>query len=201
VVVAGSPLIALDHGESPFSKVLLCELDAENAEALRGRTAKHGSRVAIFQGDCNQMIDTVVREIPRYGLNIALLDPFAASALKFDTIEKLASFTRMDLIIHFPTMDLKRNLGRNDDSVAGFIGGAAGQAQVTSPSDVTRHIDTLRTNLAQHGYTADQVRSMPVKNTKNNVLYHLVFVSKHSKGNAIWQSITKRDSRGQGSLF
>jgi hypothetical protein len=52
-----------------------------------------------------------------------------------------------------------------------------------------------------HGYTGKQVRSIPIKNTKGAIIYHLVFASKNSKGDAIWNSIVKRESGGQGNLF
>ena len=42
---------------------------------------------------------------------------------------------------------------------------------------------------------------MEVKNSKHVVLYHLVFASKDSKGNQIWNSIARRESSGQGNLF
>jgi len=147
------------------------------------------------------VIDDVVRNIPPYGLNIALLDPYGLEALKFGTIKKLAAFKRMDLIIHFPTMDMKRNFDRNEDSVRDFVGAEAGKKLVTTPRDVPGLIQELRKNLEPLGYTKEQVRSMAVKNHKKAILYHLVFVSKDKRGNAIWQSITKTDSRGQRSLF
>ncbi len=41
---------------------------------------------------------------------------------------------------------------------------------------------------------------MPIKNDKNNVLYHLVLASKHDRGDQIWQSITRTDGKGQRSF-
>jgi hypothetical protein len=72
---------------------------------------------------------------------------------------------------------------------------------VGSPADVVKKIETLRSNLARRGYRQDNVRSMPVTNTKKNVLYHLVFVSKDEQGSKIWNSITRTDSRGQRDFF
>ena len=107
-LIDGSPLIALGHTEAPFSKVIVCDLDHENVEALRARSAQYPDRAVLVEGDCNLLIDQIVSEIPPYGFNMALIDPFGASPLRFETISKLASFRRMDLIINWPTGDLMR---------------------------------------------------------------------------------------------
>ena len=62
-------------------------------------------------------------------------------------------------------------------------------------------IATLKEQLAPFGNQNEQVRSMEVKNSKHVVMYHLVFASKDSKGNQIWNSIARRESSGQGNLF
>jgi three-Cys-motif partner protein len=201
--IDGSPLIALRHDEAPFTKVIVCDLDHESVVALRQRTAEFGERARIIEGDCNLVIDEIVRAIPVDGLNIALIDPFAARALNFDaTISRLAGFKRMDLIIHWPTMDLKRNLGRNQDVLNDMLGLHDDRARAFTPEDVTRKIGTLKDQLKPFGYDVHQEdRSVPVKNSKHGILYHLVFASKDKQGNKIWNSIARREPSGQGSLF
>jgi three-Cys-motif partner protein len=200
-IIRGSPLVALAHKEAPFTKVILCDLDEENTRALGVRTVAYRDRVQIIQGDCNQVIGDITAKIPPYGLNVALLDPFSVNQLQFTTIAALAAFKRMDLIIHFPTMDLKRNFGRDQNRVGRFLGTSGSEDQIRTPSDVVKRIETLRTSLGAFGYTGEQVRSIAIKNNKKNVLYHLVFASKNSRGDAIWNDIVKRESDGQGNLF
>jgi three-Cys-motif partner protein len=201
MIIPGSPLVALAHAKAPFTTVILCELEGENIQALESRTVADKDRVRIVHGDCNFVIGYVTAQIPRYGLNVALLDPFSVDQLRFATIAALAQFKRMDLIIHFPTMDLKRNVGRDHGRVERFLGGSGEEDRIRTPADVVRRIETLRTNLAAFGYTGEQVRSMAIKNNKKNVLYHLVFASKNRRGDAIWNDIVKRESGGQGNLF
>jgi len=184
--IDGSPLIALGHHEAPFTKVIICDLDDENAAALRARTAEHRGRAVIIEDDCHRAIEKILAEIPPYGFNMAFIDPFSSGQLRLDTIKKLATVKRMDLLINFPTGDKKRNYDRE-----GFA----------SPDDVVAEIAALRRELEQFGYLNEQVRSMPVTNTKHVILYHLVFASKNSKGNEIWESITKTESGGQRSWF
>ena len=200
-LIDGSPLIALGHTEAPFSKVIVCDLDHENVEALRARSAQYSGRAVVVEGDCNLLIDQIVSEIPPYGFNMALIDPFSAGQLRFETISKLASVKRMDLIINWPTGDLKRNYEHNQDEMNEILGTDDERAVVGSPEDAVAKIATLKERLVQFGYQNEEVRSMPVTNSKNVVLYHLVFASKDPKGNQIWNSIARRESSGQGNLF
>lgn len=82
-----SPLIALKQAK-PFSKALLCELDPENVSTLERRTVSFRPRVdvRVIPGDSNESIDQVVREVPRFGLNLAWVDPYRLALLRFDTI-------------------------------------------------------------------------------------------------------------------
>lgn len=192
-VVDGSPLIAVRHTAAPFTKIILCDLNDANVDALRRRTSGD-ARVVTFLGDCNKEIDRIVAEVPPFGLNLALIDPYGLSALDFSTIKRLAlACKRMDLLIHFPTGDMKRNIANVKASTATKerMGRAlGGGVRAVLPKDVAREIETLRTNLAALGYTGKQVRSVPVANNQGVVMYHLVYASRNPLGDAIWQSVT-----------
>ena len=197
-VIDGSPLLALQHGRAPFTKVILCEIDPENVAALRKRTAPYGSRALVIPGDCHANVDRVAAAIPPQGLNLAFVDPYALDQLRFETLARLASFERMDLLIHFPTMDLKRTIGEETNvRLADALGT---QGLVRKAQDVTRAIDDLRTQLRSFGYTGRDVRDVPVTNRNNTPLYHLVYVSKHDLGDEIWQSVV-RSGKQQLELF
>jgi hypothetical protein len=96
---------------------------------------------------------------------------------------------------------LKRNYEHNQDEMNEILGTDDERAVVGSPEDAVAKIDRLKERLVEFGYQNEQVRSMPVTNSKNVVLYHLVFASKNSKGNQIWKSITQTESSGQRNLF
>ncbi len=199
----GSPLIALHHREAPFSKLIFCDNDSDNVAALRTRTASDAGRVEVIVGDSNKMIERIAFESPEYGLNIALVDPFALSALKFATLERLAKFQRMDLIVHFPTADIKRNLEQNDNTKAWLteaLGTSSWVSELTSMTDVGRLIDLFKKQLSTLGYGSQQVRSEPIKNNQNLPLYYLVYASKSERGDAIWQSITRNKPSGQRGM-
>lgn len=196
----GSPLIALRHEHAPFSRLIFCDLDPDNVRALRARTSKDHERTTVLQGDCNKTIEQIAEKIPPFGLNIALIDPFNLEALKFSTLKRLAEFTRMDLVIHFPTGDIKRNLGQSSNTKRWLdeaLGTNTWSSQISSMTDVAGLIEIFKKQLSTLGYLSQQVRSEPIKNSQNLPLYYLVYASKSERGDSIWQSITKNSPSGQ----
>lgn len=195
----GSPLIALGHTRAPFSRVVLCDLDPENIATLKARTAAHAERTTLIAGDSNERIDEVVSAIPRRGLNVAFIDPFAPSVLRWATFARLADFDRMDMIVNFPTGFIKRNFHteRFRERIDAMLGDDAWRREVTDASDCHQLIEQLRGRLATVGYGRDQTRSLPITNTSNVVMFHLVFFSKHDLGDKIWNSIAKTTPSGQ----
>ena len=198
-IVDGSPLIAAAHARAPFTKLVFCDLDAENVAALTARTAAFGDRVKIIPGDCTGTINQVVGEVPPHGLNFALVDPFGPKMLRWDMLARLGEVKRMDLLIHFPTGSIKRNFDTLDFDA--MVGTSDWRADVRNPHEVPNLVDHLRRSLERIGYTGKAVRSMPIKNTKEGVLYHLVFATKDPLGDKIWSSIVQTNARGQRSLF
>jgi three-Cys-motif partner protein len=196
--IDGSPLIALNHAKSPFTTVILCEQDPDSHHALEERTHAFGARVTVLPpGDCNTLIDRVVALAPQSGLNIALVDPFNVSPLAFSTIEKLARLQRMDLLLHFPTSDIKRKFGRGLMSyIDRFMGTDKWRSVVTKPEQVTKLIPLLRDRLATLGYDPEEVWSEPMKGD-GHVLYHLFYASKNAKGSEIWKRIMRIGAHGQ----
>jgi three-Cys-motif partner protein len=196
----GSPMVAFRHAEAPFTQLVLCDLAPDNVRALRARTAGDASRVTVVEGDCNERIDQVAAAIPEHGLNIALVDPFALQALKFSTLRRLAEFKRMDLVVHFPTADIKRNLCQHENTKRWLdeaLGTNEWSTRISNSTDVASLIDVLKKQLGELGYQSQNVRSEPIRNNQNATLYYLVYASKSRRGDEIWQSITKNKPTGQ----
>jgi len=203
----GSPLIALDHEESPFSHVVLCDIDAENRNALARRTETRGpGRTIVVPGDANAVIEKVIAQLPAHGLNLALIDPFSLGTLHFDTVAKLASFKRMDLIVFFPVWEIRRFSDVHRTRYAALLSRALGTDEwervLKRPGDVPQLIPLFHRQLeTRFGYTSTNTYSAPVLGHNRAALYHLVFASKHSRGDRIWESVTRRSPSGQGRLF
>lgn len=198
----GSPLIALEHAKAPFSRVVLCDLAPENAAALRFRTQAHADRVKVFEGDANELIDELVAELPTYGLNLALVDPFALGPLRFETLARLSRVQRMDIMLHFPTSDIRRNLVQlysqdDNDALDKALGTREWREIVKSTRDVSKLIELLVRQLERLGYTGNLNRAVPVTNRKEGELYRLMLLSKRELADNIWQSITRNTPGGQ----
>jgi three-Cys-motif partner protein len=111
-ILLGSPLIALTT-EHPFTDYFFVDIDHENVEALRQRCSEStlAPTVTLKEGDCNIVVDEIVHHIRAVdnrriegawpSLNLAFLDP-EGFELRWDTIAKLASINRMDMVINFP---------------------------------------------------------------------------------------------------
>jgi three-Cys-motif partner protein len=201
--IDGSPLIAAQHDEAAFTHLLFGEADDENRRALSARL-KDDVRHKIIPGDCNEVIGEIVSEIPSKGLNVAFVDPFGASNLRWSTVAALGALQRMDIILHFPTSGIKRNFHNKSfhDTIDQFLGTADWRKTVRVKKDVHKLATVyLRRQLAALGYDeTEEVRSVPVKRG-GQILYHLLFASKHIRGAKIWNSITKVSAAGQRSLF
>ena len=85
-----------------------------------------------------------------------------------------------------------------DKTIDEMIGSPVWRQDVHSAEEVPKLIDHLRNQLSQLGYSSTRERTLTVTNTKNAILYHLVFASKNERGTSIWRSITKHDGAQQG---
>ena len=105
-IVKGSPLLALDV-EYKFDKYIFCEDDIDKADALEKRINEFYPSVnyKVFHGDCNHIIDEILKEIPseRNILSFCFIDSYSLNGLRFKTIKALASKKRMDFLMLFPS--------------------------------------------------------------------------------------------------
>ena len=117
----GSPLIAANTAK-PFTKILLCDKDSTTADACRRRMEMSPARERydLFEGDCNELIDDVVKQIPGRSLVLAFLDPTGLH-LHFETVKKLAGRGATDLLILFPdAVDIIRNFSTHSYAATGL---------------------------------------------------------------------------------
>lgn len=200
-VCEGSPLIAAAHDNPPFYRIALCDLSEVNVDALRIRMREHGDRVRIVHGDANDRIGELIGHLPRDGFNLALIDPFALRPLSFATVEALARLPRMDLIINFPTGDLRRNQrmyqDAQNDRIDRVLGNQTWRGAVGAGDFAIRIMNVFIEQLEVLGYTGSHNRTISVTNSRQGELYRLVFASKHGLGDKIWTSITQHRPDGQ----
>ncbi len=213
----GSALIAASAPKA-FSKIIACEQDSGLADACRTRLSRTAvsDRCIVHQGDCNQLIDAILREIPQRSLTLAFIDPKGLD-IKFETVRKLAT-VRADLVVLFAdAYDISRNYDAyyrdNPESKLD---------EVLGPGvDWRARLDALNTRTAQYerrmfaeiykeqlrnqlGYTefADRVMTFSSGPLRHRVpLYRLIYASKSKLGLKFWHEANKEDASGQRGLF
>lgn len=195
-IIDGSPLLAVKIDRQPFTDIVLCEYSKVNISALETRCAGQ-KRVTVVPGDCNENVRNIIPKIPPNGYNVALIDPFHVGNLDFSTIVHLASVKRMDLVINFPIVDVRRNWDKTD-RIERFIGLSADSWGFdVSPRMAPKILALFQKQLTGLGYQDQQIRAPQIMNEGNTPLYHLVFASKHALGSQIWQSISSIEPGGQ----
>ena len=201
----GSPLVAIKtaaQNAGAYSRVILCDIDEENTEALKARTASYDD-VRVLRGDCNLDIDAIAEQIPYNAFTQVLVDPFGPSALHFNTIKRLSEFPHLDFIIHWPVGSMKRNFDLHAvfEKVLGLPVENWG-VKVERGSDIAQLLPLYRRQLATLGYV-ERAMSPPapaIKNSQNLTLYRLLFASKDPLGDKIWSSVTRKQPSGQTSF-
>lgn len=108
-VLLGSPLLALTT-QHPFTGYYFIDKDPSNTAALEARAMASGlgDQVKIRTGDSNNLVDWIVGDLskaPSQALNLAFLDPEGLE-LHWQTVARLASVWKMDLIINYPRSGL-----------------------------------------------------------------------------------------------
>ena len=221
-ILLGSPLLALTT-TYPFTGYFFADLSDENTQALQQRcdASPNSHRVDIRTGDCNDLVNDIVAHIKqndRHSLNLAFLDP-EGMELRWETVTKLATVRRIDLMINYPQGGLNRSMPQafeteRQTSVDRFFGDRAWreiyqdcQSRGSLLGIHRRLIDFYKERLQDWGYTEvlrdDEVGDEPlVRNARRRApLYRLLFASKHPLGHDFWHKVMRRDVHGQARLF
>jgi len=206
----GSPLIALLTND--FGSYHFFEADPECYEALSQRVKKYApektGKVQLIFGDCNAGIDQITP--PSNGLGVAFIDPTGLSPLAFETIRKLSTGRKIDLIINFHDgMGIRMNIHQytksRDTALDVFMGSNRWrqrfEKKMMSFEDICRAIvSEYMENLRKLGYLAFDDEMVPVTTQQNVLLYYLLFASKHPRGNDLWRKIGLIGPDGQRKL-
>lgn len=208
----GSPLIAA-HSPKPFRKILLCEIRPDLAAACEARLARDisRSRFDVLIGDCNQMIDQVVPQIPHGALVLAFLDPTGLH-LWFETVRKLAAHGPVDLLVLFPdAYDILRNekhlyFDQPDSNLDRVLGqGSNWREKIerldSSDSAARRRLfaEIYKGQLESRGdyvcFEEEVIRG------PQGPLYRLIYATKHHRGADFWRKSVAKEKSGQVRMF
>ena len=220
-LVPGSPLNALAV-EPPFKEVHLIDLDQSRVQHLKELI---GDRKDVFvhEGDCNTVL--VQNVFPRiryedYRRGLCLLDPYGLS-LRWEVIVAAAKMRSIEIFLNFPMMDMNRNaLWTNPSGISAedlermtaFWGDESwrttvyrGQLTLDGGEDLikvatNREVATaFRKRLREVAGFREVPEPIPMRNSKNAVVYYLFFASQNATGAKIARQIMKKYANHVGA--
>lgn len=216
--VLGSPLNALEV-DPPFREYHFIDLDSIKTSELREHT-KGRSNVHVHEGDCNVILLSQVFPAVRYEdyrRGLCLLDPYGLH-LNWDVIKIAGQMRSIEIFLNFPVADMNRNvLWRNPERVADVqvarmdaFWGDDSWRQVAY--DTSRNLfglpwktdnDTIaqafRERLHKEAgfkYVPDPI---PMRNSKNAIVYYLFFASQQPVATKIVKDIFDKYRERKGN--
>jgi three-Cys-motif partner protein len=207
-------LEALSH-KYPFTSYFINDIDAQSISALQQRIGllqlSPKINITLQSLDCNHVVNQFVSTVKAISsVNLAILDGFGIEC-HWETVKKLASIDRMDLVILFPgNMNVVRNAERwsqeHDAQLDQFMPDRSWRKVWTDRrlAGGKAAADLLKLyieGLEDLKYRGDGlIRSQLIKSESGQPLYHLIFASRHPLGGKFWQQATGKDDEGQMSL-
>lgn len=99
----------MQNDASPFTSVFVGDLDPAKSEACAARLRVLGANVRPYAGPAVETVPQMVAATPRGSLCMAYVDPYCLTLLDFEMLRTMATL-KVDLAVHFSTMDLQRNV-------------------------------------------------------------------------------------------
>ena len=205
-----------------FKDYYLVDLDGDKINHLR-KVIGNRENVQIFQGDCNEILLTQIFPNVRYEKfrrGLCLLDPYGLH-LNWNVIETAGKMGTIDLFLNFPIMDMNRNaLWRNPECVhpegisrmTAFWGDESWkniaykknpQLRLFGKPDLLKTtnnevVDAFHRRLRKVAKFRCVLKPMPMRNSKNAVIYYLFFASQQPLALKIVEDIfSKYKNRGE----
>lgn len=207
-----SSLVAWEEskrGVAPFRYVRVADLNERFVAACTQRLKSGGAPVHGYVGKAESTIQRMVDSLPKHSFHLAFLDPFSLGALPFSVIECLASsLERVDLIVHFSLMDLRRfmekDMAGERESLNVFAPGWREVIEALPPG----RLENIRAAVVNHwcglirglGFHVYERSFETIKGDVGQELYWLVFASRHDRGHEFWDKIRHLHPQS-GELF
>lgn len=208
--IDGGVLRVLNREKAKFNESFLFDISKDNTDVLEKRINQNYNR-HISRGDSNSLIQNLVSGLLKHRYkryHFIFIDPFGPESLKFSTLIELARLERIDMLIHFPIMAIRRNwkswVKKENTILDDFLGTKEWRDKISSLSD-GRVFDLLiniyKRKLSKIGckFVFD-LKPVTIKNTRNASLYDLILVSKNPLAQKIWNTVINKSPDGQKSF-
>lgn len=198
----GSPIRALKADLTDF---VFVDSDPGATRALAKRTAiwQKDRPVHIVTGDCNRVVDEITATMPAVALTLAFVDP-TNWQVEMTTVRSLAAERRIDLLLTFHAGQMKRVERYDVPALDAFFGSDIWRAALRLPRGErsARLLSMYNEALTSLGYRPDCYRSaVPVRNSRNVIMYYLVLFTKHERGLDFWRKAIAIDENRQPLLL
>jgi three-Cys-motif partner protein len=213
--VLGSPLVALGV-EPPFDEYHFIDLDGEKVEFLRGQVGDRPD-VTFYKADSNQvMLESVLPRFTyaKHTRALCVLDPYALT-LNWPVVCAAGSSRAVEVFINFPIHHMNRNCKQKDissilpgelNAMDSFWGNRSWHSEMFRRSaqtnlfgdeerDKTENRDLVNAyckrlkEVAGFGFVADP---LPMRNSRNAIVYYLIFAGPNETGWRIVQDIYRK---------
>lgn len=215
--INGSPKIALEV-KPPFSRYYFFELDHSKINELESirECSPLKDQVFIIEGDCNERVGEVLRDIGDGIPFMSLLDPQAGD-LYWDTIAQISQKSKSEVLINFPLgmaitrymplsegSSISKEMEKKIDQIFGNfnwrpIYQERKKRKIDAPTAREKYLDLYLYGLVSIGYKYYAVKR--IYNTKNNLIYYLIFGTKNLKGLEKMTEILVKDDKERNTLF
>jgi len=198
--VQGSPLIATRY---KFTKLIFADIDGKNCAALETRIATGDAAIptVVIPGDCNDVIDRVIAEIPTKDcLTLAFIDP-TGWQIRFDTIKRLTERRRADILLTFHVWGMKLNWDSRNPALDEFLGvDSRWRTDLRGKSPESwEFLQRFRNNMSGIGYARPpDAIDLPIHNSQNRLLYYMTLFARHPLAYDFWRkTVGEADEVGQ----
>ena len=160
--------------------------------------------VQHFAGEAASCAADILRGLDPNAFTVVLIDPYNLEGLRYDIVDRFAKLKHVDLIVHFSTMDIERNITRYfevADSPLDLVAPgwrAKINPMMSSEAKLRAVFDHWKDVIGRKGF---KVESDPqaILNSKNRWIYWLALASRHPLAANFWTKIGKLGP--QGGLF
>ena len=200
----GSPIRMLKLRQQ-FTHYAFVDQDLEHIQALRRRSASLISQdqVLFRPGDCNdpRVVAEIRKFIPESALTLMFVDPFAFN-IEFKTVAALTAKRRVDIIVNFQTVALRRATKVGTRKITDLFGdnGRWESIYESAPDRPKALLAHYGSRLSTLGYQADAAATVPIRDSRGIVQYYLFFASKDALGINFWKKTVKKGPSGQMDL-
>jgi three-Cys-motif partner protein len=196
--IDGSPVAAFKKGlgsPAPFTSIHISDADDELLSSCEKRLVKLNAPVHATSGPASSAIAAIVQQLNPNGLHFAFIDPHNLGTLSFDLFQSLAKLKRIDIIVHVSLSDLQRNADRYTSEAHDQFNKFAPGWREFIGTDMNQ--ERLRAEILKYWSKRVMALGLPhakhrelITGTKNQRLYWLIFLAKHSLAHNLWGKIS-----------